>query len=265
MEKLGTNFKNLENTTAIINVKRDQSTETMNYKDLLKESMKVSLVIKEFEVPKESTIGILDRKSFSLVALTLGILEADFSFCYVKEDDLRIDMIDFNSRFLFSEKQTDLTLLKTIRICGKNIYLYQFDIVRNLTSFNDTDNTTHKICYAIKTSGTSGRKKTVHVTYGAICPNIKSLQRIFQLDTSDVILSMSPISFDPFIADLFLALHTGCALMFIDNSLRFNASFFTNFERSTGVTYMQTTPTLFLQFGIENIQTRILNANSSLK
>lgn len=264
MEKLGINFKNLD-ATALINVKRDQSTEIMSYKDLLKESMKVSLVIEEFEVPKESTIGILDRKSFSLMAITLGILEADFSFCYVNEEDLRIDLIDYNARFVFSEsKQTDLKLLKHLRIFGKEIYFYQFDIVRNLTKFNETDNSMLNICYAIKTSGTSGKKKTVHVTYSAILPNITSLQRTFQLNKSDVILSVSPISFDPFIVDLFLALHTGCAIMFIHDSLRFNTNFFSNFE-STGVTYMQITPTLFQQFGIENIQKRILNANSSLK
>lgn len=264
MEKLGIKFKNLD-ATCLINVKGDLSTETMTYKDLLKESMKVTLAIEEFAVPKESTISILDRKSFSLMALSLGIMEADFSFCYIKEEDLRIDLIDYNSRFLFSETPTDLKLLKKMKICGKEMLFYQLDIVRNLTNFNDTDDPMLNICYAIKTSGTSGTKKTVHVTYSSILPNITSLQRIFQLDHSDVILSMSPISFDPFIADLFLALHSGCALMFIDDSLRFNPIIFSTTFDATGVTYMQMTPTLFQQFGIENIQQRILSANSSLK
>lgn len=264
MEKLGISFKNLD-TIALMSKKADK-TETINYKDLLKEIMKVTVVIEEFSVPKKSTIAILDRKNFTLVALTMGILEAGFPFCYVNEKELRTDLIDYNSRYVFSEKQlSDLKLCKIVKICGKEIYLYQLDIVRDLKVIADDESI--RLCYAIKTSGSCGKKKTVHVTYNSIIPNITSMQRIFQLQQNDIILSMSQITFDPFIVDLFLALHANCTLMFIDDSLRFQPIHFSknNTLESTGVTYMQITPTLFQQFGIENIQQKILNANSSLK
>jgi acyl-CoA synthetase len=268
MEKLGINFKNLDNI-ALVNIKNDRTKESVKYKELLKEIIKTSLVIEEFEVPKESTIGILANKSFQLVALTLGILESDFPFCYISKDDARVDLIDFNSRYFFSEIQMNQSLfklLKTITIFGKEIFFYKLDIVRNLRTFEDGGDKMFKLCYVIKTSGTSGRRKVVHVTFNSITPNITSLQRIFQLNCNDVILSVSPITFDPFMIDLFLSLSAGSSLLFIADSLRFDGSLFLrDSSESTGVTFLQTTPTLFQQYGIENIQTKILSDSSSLK
>lgn len=265
MEKLEINFKNLDNV-ALIKVKSDYSRESVKYKELLEEIIKTTLVIEAFDVPK-STVGILaKKKGFSLIALTLGILESEFPFCYINKDNARVDLIDFNSRYFFSEIQMEETyykLLKTITIFGKLIFFYKLDIVRDLRIFEDGGDEMFKLCYVIKTSGTSGRRKVVHVTFNSINPNITSLQRIFQLNTSDVILSVSPISFDPFIVDLFLSLRANSSLMFIADSLRFESSLF--LQESTGVTFLQTTPTLFLQYGIENIKTKILGDVSSLK
>lgn len=264
MEKFGINFTNLDNI-ALVNIKNNYSKESVKYKELLKEIIKTTLVIEEFDVPRESTIGILAKKNFQLVALTIGIIESDLPFCYINEDP-RINLIDFNSRFLFSELQMDqnhFKLLKTITIFGKEIFFYKLDIVRNLRTFEDGGDKMFKLCYVIKTSGTSGRRKIVHVTFNSIASNITSLQRIFQLDSSDVILSVSPISFDPFIVDLFLSLRAGSSLMFVDDSLRFDSNLFV--RDATGVTFLQTTPSLFQQYGIENIYTKILSDDSTLK
>lgn len=266
MEQLEIRFQNLDKI-ALISIKQDKTKDELKYKELLKEIIKTTLTIEEFDVPINSCVGIMLKKSFSLVALTFGVLEANLPFCYIEnKDDLQTDMIDFNSRYIFTECKLDhlsnFKLLKSITICGKeNIYFYKLDIVRNLQLFDDP---TYKLCYAIKTSGTSGRKKIVHATYKSICPNITNLQRIFQLTSNDIILSMSPITFDPFIVDLFLAFRAGCSLLFVDNSLRFDPFLFTK-DESTGVTFLQMTPTLFQQFGIENIQKRILSDHSSLK
>lgn len=267
MEELEIKLNNL-NQIALINIKSDKTKEVLKYKELLKEIIKTTLTIEEFDVPINSCVGIMLKKSFALVALTFGVLEANLPFCYIdNKDDLQADMIDFNSRYIFTENKIDqpnFKLLKTLTICGKeNIYFYKLDIVRNLQHFDDP---TYKLCYAIKTSGTSGRKKIVHVTFKSICPNISSLQQTFQLTPNDIILSISPVTFDPFIIDLFLAFRAGCSLLFVDNSLRFDPFLFTkNDDESTGVTFLQMTPTLFQQYGIENIQKRILCEHSSLK
>lgn len=262
MDILKISFNNLD-TTALIKKNADQTTETIKYKDLLKEIIKVTVVIEEFSVSKKVIIGIAGKKkNFLLISLTLGILEAGHAFCYMNDEDLRTDANDFNVQYMFSEKfYSSLILLKTFKILGKDIYLYEIDIER---SSNKIDSL--RLCYAIKTSGSCGKRKVVHVTYDSIIPNITHMQRIFQLDRNDVILSLSPITFDPFIVDLFLALHAGSSLMFVDDTLRFKPIFFTPTaaNESIGVTYMQTTPTLFQQYGYENIQ-KILSENSTLK
>lgn len=265
MEKLGLNFTKLENV-AFINASSINSSIKVTYKELLKEVIKTTLIVEEFQPLKKSTIGILaSAKDSALIPLTLGILEASHPFCYLpSNDDLRTDLIDFNSRHFFSTRkisQSHFKLLKTFKVLGDEIFFYKLDIVRNLRTFEDADDEMFQLCYVIKTSGTSGRRKMVHVTFNSIKPNITSLQNIFQLNQNDTILSVSPVTFDPFIIDLFLALYAGASIMFVSDSLRFDASLF---HATGGPTFLQTTPTLFQQYGSENIK-RVLGDASSLR
>lgn len=83
----------------------------------------------------------------------------------------------------------------------------------------------------------------------------------------DVIYSSAPCTFDVFVLDLFLSLHSGSALMIVDESLRYSDESI-NFmfaTESTGVTFLQITPSLFQQYGLKSIKETILHPDSSLK
>lgn len=270
MEKLGINLNNSSDSVALISVNDDYSQKSVDYKKLRLEvtKIKTTMTIEELrdDIPKESTLCLFVKKSFTLVALTLGIIESGFPFCYINEDEVQTDLADYNSQCFFSEKQmcsSRYKLLKTQEIFDTKIYFYKLDAIKSLRIFEDGDDSMFKICYIIKTSGTSGQKKIVHVTYNSIKPNITSLSKILNITQHDVILSVTPISFDPFLIDLFLSLRIGASLVFVSDGVRFDPNLFS--KKSIGATFLQTTPSLFQRYGINNIRNLVLSENSSLK
>ena len=97
MDKLGINLlKHHDNTALIV---RKEGEQKVLYRDLLKQVFKISFIIEsESDIPKCSIIGICGDKSYALVALTLGIIETDNSFCYLTKDELD----DLNIEYFFS-------------------------------------------------------------------------------------------------------------------------------------------------------------------
>lgn len=262
--------KYLENTALIHH--KPGTTDIIKYKDLLKQVLKVGLVIENEELSKTEsiTIGILIHKSPSAIAVALAIMEADFAFCFISKDDIPHELDKLGIKYFFSDELLQTSNLVTLRNSKLDVFGLKIRLFKQLAnnspvrSFNDSGDALNRICYTITTSGTTGQKKIVRVTFNCITPNVVGLQKIFRLN-KDVIYSSAPCTFDVFVLDLFLALHSGSALMILDESLRYSEeSLNLMFAQSTGVTFLQVTPSLFQQYGLENIQ-KILNARSSLK
>lgn len=265
--------KFLENL-ALIYLKDNQK-KNIKYKDLLEENIKVGLVLEEENVSrKESmTIGILCKKTPAAVALILAIMDADLAFCFISEQDIPHELDKLGIKYFFSDEtlfhaESVATLRNSLDVFGTKIRLYKSTSVESIRLFA-SDDPINRICYTVMTSGTTGQRKIVRVTYNCITPNVVALQQLFRLN-NDVIYSSAPCTFDVFVLDLFLALHSGSALMLLDDSLRYSdesldVMFSTTSPESIGVTFLQITPSLFQQYGSLNIQNKILHADSTLK
>jgi acyl-coenzyme A synthetase/AMP-(fatty) acid ligase len=264
MDKLGLNLIEFLDNVAIIQVENKDSHKKILYKDLLKEILKVSILLENLICEKGCTIGIDCDKSPALISLTLGVLESACSFCYLTEEEI---LNNKSIKLIFTETQHQIAKLKLINstsIFGKKIYLYECTVPDGSKFINCDANDLSKFCYSIKSSGSTGVKKSVYCTFESIASNIKALQKIFQLKKGDVIYSASPISFDVFLVDLFLSLFSGSALLIIPPHLRFDTIFFSK-PTGFGATFLQITPTIFKQYGNEAIKTKILHSQSSLK
>ncbi|CRL01498.1 CLUMA_CG014304, isoform A [Clunio marinus] len=263
--------KYLENT-ALIHYSSAETSDLIKYKDLLKQILKVGLIVEEENLlnTESVAIGILCKKNPSAVTLALAAIEADFAFCFITKDDLTPDELKkLGIKYIFSDEslynENTIALRKSFDIFGKKIRLYSAN-VNDIKTYNDVNDPMNQICYVITTSGSTGQRKIVRVTFNCITPNVISLQNIFRLH-KDVIYSSAPCTFDVFILDLFLTLHSGSALLIIDENLRFSDTSINYIfgDESTSATFMQITPSLFQQFGIKNIQDKILHKNSKLR
>uniref|UniRef100_A0A8C3V7C9 Beta-alanine-activating enzyme n=1 Tax=Catharus ustulatus TaxID=91951 RepID=A0A8C3V7C9_CATUS len=122
------------------------------------------------------------------------------------------------------------------------------------------------LAYVLHTSGTTGIPKIVRVPHKCIVPNIQHLKSIFEITQDDVLFLASPLTFDPSVVELFIALTSGASILVVPNTIKMmpvelSAALFHRHH----VTVLQATPTLFRQFGAHIIKSRVLSANTSLR
>ncbi|NXN78119.1 ACSF4 enzyme, partial [Bombycilla garrulus] len=122
------------------------------------------------------------------------------------------------------------------------------------------------IAYVLHTSGTTGTPKIVRVPHKCIVPNIQHLKSIFEITQEDVLFLASPLTFDPSVVELFMALTSGASILVVPNTVKMmpvelSAALFHHHH----VTVLQATPTLLRSFGAQIIKSRVLSANTSLR
>uniref|UniRef100_A0A1Y1JXL7 AMP-dependent synthetase/ligase domain-containing protein n=1 Tax=Photinus pyralis TaxID=7054 RepID=A0A1Y1JXL7_PHOPY len=110
------------------------------------------------------------------------------------------------------------------------------------------------IAYCIMTSATTGEPKIVKVTHECIASNIKGLRVVFKVTEKDVIYFGTPLTFDPSMVEVFLALTTGCTLVIPPKSRRFMLDvLFPSNKCHGGVTILQIVPSLLLHWNDADI------------
>ncbi|NXT75584.1 ACSF4 enzyme, partial [Zapornia atra] len=132
-------------------------------------------------------------------------------------------------------------------------------------SYMDTDRT-DPLAYILHTSGTTGSPKIVRVPHKCIVPNIQHLKSIFEITQDDTLFLASPLTFDPSVVELFIALTSGASILVVPNTIKMmpmelSAALFHRHR----VTVLQATPTLLRRFGAHIIKSTVLSANTSLR
>ncbi|XP_041791276.1 beta-alanine-activating enzyme isoform X2 [Chelmon rostratus] len=122
------------------------------------------------------------------------------------------------------------------------------------------------LAYVLHTSGTTGLPKIVRVPHMCILPNILHLRSLFQMSADDVVFLASPLTFDPSVVDIFLALSSGAQLLIIPSVIkkmpgRLARLLFKHHK----TTVLQVTPTLLVRFGQHILKQEVLSSGSSLR
>ncbi|XP_029952954.1 beta-alanine-activating enzyme isoform X2 [Salarias fasciatus] len=122
------------------------------------------------------------------------------------------------------------------------------------------------LAYVLHTSGTTGFPKTVRVPHKCILPNILHLRSLFQMSADDVVFLASPLTFDPSVVDIFLALSSGARLLIVPAVIKKMPNKLAQLlfkDHKTSV--LQVTPTLLLRFGHRVLKEVVLSSGSSLR
>ncbi|NWX99483.1 ACSF4 enzyme, partial [Nothoprocta ornata] len=124
----------------------------------------------------------------------------------------------------------------------------------------------HSLAYVLHTSGTTGTPKIVRVPHKCIVPNIQHLKSIFEITQDDKLFLASPLTFDPSVVEMFVALSSGASLLIVPSAIKMmpmelSAALFHRHR----VTVLQSTPTLLRRFGAHIIKSTVLSANTSLR
>ncbi|XP_051233307.1 beta-alanine-activating enzyme isoform X1 [Dicentrarchus labrax] len=122
------------------------------------------------------------------------------------------------------------------------------------------------LAYVLHTSGTTGLPKIVRVPHKCILPNILHLRSLFQMSSDDVVFLASPLTFDPSVVDIFLALSCGAQLLIIPTVIKKMPSRLAQLLfKDHKTTVLQVTPTLLVRFGHRILKQEVLSSDSSLR
>ncbi|KAM8939500.1 beta-alanine-activating enzyme [Pelodytes ibericus] len=122
------------------------------------------------------------------------------------------------------------------------------------------------LAYVLHTSGTTGVPKIVSVPHSCIVPNIHHLQSIFNISPADVLFLASPLTFDPSVIEMFLALSSGACLLIMPEPIKIMSSRLCELLfHQHNVTVLQVTPTFLRRFGSHAIKTSVLSKDTSLR
>jgi amino acid adenylation domain-containing protein len=99
------------------------------------------------------------------------------------------------------------------------------------------------LAYVLYTSGSTGRPKGVLVEHHSLANLMLTLFREFGVTGSDIVLSVSSVTFDMAVGDIFCALACGARLVLATVEQAMNPDALSSLIADTGATYMMATPT----------------------
>ncbi|XP_068175474.1 beta-alanine-activating enzyme isoform X2 [Antennarius striatus] len=122
------------------------------------------------------------------------------------------------------------------------------------------------LAYVLHTSGTTGLPKIVKVPHKCILPNILHLRSLFEMRADDVVFLASPLTFDPSVVDMFLALSSGAQLLIVPAVIKKKPRQLVHILfKAHKTTILQVTPALLVQFGRHILKEEVLSSGSSLR
>ncbi|KAL2089889.1 hypothetical protein ACEWY4_014577 [Coilia grayii] len=275
---------------------------TLTYKELISASNELTNLLRCSSLQNEHLIGLFCYPEVNLPVWVLGILQlpstylplnpevppaqtvrilhqCKLTYCVIQNELLQKFQADFSSNFaldMCAEWPTQNVTL--VRIHGRPSTeahnsemktesraqtVLPSNVIKTSASMTDGQKL---LAYALHTSGTTGQPKIVRVPHCCILPNIMHLRDLFEVTADDVVFLASPLTFDPSVVEMFLALTSGAQLLIVPSVIkrmpdRLAQVLFTRHK----TTILQATPTLLGRFGRLVLQQKVLSADSSLR
>lgn len=208
--KFEENLDFYRNNTAIIS--QDQK---FSYNDLVKLSLKYSNFLSNIGVQKGDFIGVCLDPSESFVAALLGIMKIGAVYVPISKDYPKEKIQEISESIEFKQIITDHDGL--VDIFDNKVI--RTDLI-NESNFDVIDNSEpvkligDDLAYVIFTSGSTGKPKGIKIQYKGLINIFESVQNIYELSSSSVLLMNTPIVFDPSLLDvLWPLLHGACIVI----------------------------------------------------
>jgi amino acid adenylation domain-containing protein/FkbM family methyltransferase len=219
--------------------------QTLSYGELNRRANQLARYLRELGVGQDVLVGIYMERSTAMVVCLLAILKAGGAYVpldpsYPAQRLVGI-MEDAAAKVLLTQDSLkDDLLSQPARILSVDA-LWPEIATRdgaNLSAQGSTDD----LAYVIFTSGSTGRPKGVAVTHRALVNLLESMGQTPGLSESDVLLSVTTLSFDIAALELYLPLIKGARVIVASREESLDGRRLMTRLQNDGVTVMQATP-----------------------
>ncbi|XP_072262310.1 beta-alanine-activating enzyme isoform X3 [Pyxicephalus adspersus] len=276
-----------------------------NYAEMLQRAEDLTCFLQSLlhGLPK-CVIGLYCQPSIHLLSWILGILQVPAAYCPIDPGSpsnfissltdlcrIRLMLVENSKTKVFRQLFPNWIERDSSRVQHLDITIFEAVQIEKINDIdakvkNDHDQTASalhptvirhpsdeflekdriSLAYVLHTSGTTGKPKIVSVPHCCIVPNIQHLSSIFAMSPKDLLFLASPLSFDPSVIEMFLALSSGACLLIVPEHLKMMPrNLFRVLFQQHRVTVLQVTPTLLRRFSCDSIQSSVLSKETSLR
>lgn len=192
--------------------------ESLSYSELDRRASSIARLLLALDIPVDSTVAVLCRRSMAMPAALLGVLKAGAAYVPLDPDypieRLRFMLSDSGARALLAEPELGEQL--------GNHGLPLISLPDTDATWTEAENAGHSskitsfpavgpdnLAYVIYTSGSTGKPKGVMVTHRGAVNCLQWMQQSYKLEASDGFLFKTSLGFDPSVWELFWPLWVG--------------------------------------------------------
>ncbi|MEO9028660.1 MAG: amino acid adenylation domain-containing protein [Ktedonobacteraceae bacterium] len=227
----------------------DYDEESLTYGELNRRANQLARYLQRQGVGPEILVGISVERSLHMLVGLLGILKAGGAYVpldpnYPRER-LALMLEDSQARLLLTEEclVASLPEHRTCMVCLDT----DWPAIEQEREENPLSSVTGKnVAYVIYTSGSTGRPKGVQIPHEAVVNFLASMRQKPGIESQDVLLAVTSISFDIAALELFLPLTVGARVVIASHEEGFDGKWLAERLERTAATIMQATPATWL-------------------
>ena len=245
--------------------------QQLTYGELNQRANHLAYYLQTLKVKPDTLVGICLERSLDMLVGLLGILKAGAAYIpldpsYPQE---RLSYIVLDSQI--SVLLTQQHLLRQLPDSPAHVICLdtEWELINRTNPSSDMQPKRSKhLAYVIYTSGSTGQPKGVKITHQNVVNFLVAMQHEFQVISTDVLLSVTSISFDIAVLELFLPLITGARVVIASRQVAMDGQQLSRYLTTSNATFMQATPAtwrLLLASGWQgNAQLKILCGGEAL-
>lgn len=219
--------------------------EKLTYRELNHRANQLAYYLQKVGVGPEVLVGIFAERSLEMIVGLLGILKAGGAY-------VPLDPSFPSERLAFMLKDARVPVLLTQEhqlgimpeYNGRVICLDRDweKIGQESTETPRSEVSSENLAYVIYTSGSTGKPKGVEIIHRAVVNFLFSMRSKPGFSEQDILLSVTTLSFDIAVLEIFLPLITGARMVLVSREVASDGSALLQHLEETGATVMQATP-----------------------
>jgi amino acid adenylation domain-containing protein len=190
--------------------------DSLSYSQLDGRASTLARRLLALELPSDSTVAVLCRRSLAMPAALLGVLKAGAAYLPLDPDypveRLRFMLEDSGARALLAEPELAEQLgahgLPLVPLPDGDAAWSEAEAA-STAPISSTAVSPDDLAYVMYTSGSTGKPKGVMVTHRGVVNCLQWMQQSYGLDASDSFLFKTSLGFDPSVWELFWPLWVG--------------------------------------------------------
>ncbi|MEH2451573.1 MAG: amino acid adenylation domain-containing protein [Nostoc sp.] len=218
--------------------------ELISYRELNLRANQLAHYLQSLGVGSEVLVGLCVERSLEMVVGVLGILKAGGAY-------VPLDYAYPQERLTFMLQDAQVSVLLTQEKLKAGLPNHQAEIICLDTNWQSIDygldNPTHNItsnnlAYVIYTSGSTGQPKGVQIQHRSAVNLLNAVAQEPGLTAEDTLLSVTSLSFDIAVSEIFLPLSVGAKLVLVSREVAADGTQLLKALTTSGATFMQPTP-----------------------